>query len=73
MKNKFEVQVSQKQGMTASLEFENKKLRNEVDHLSVELQEIERMKNSQLTEFRSQTQLELQTLRRQAASSQENY
>ena len=38
MKNKFEVQVSQKQGMTSSLEFENKKLRNEVEHLTVELQ-----------------------------------
>jgi hypothetical protein len=54
-------------------EYEKKKLLKEIDHLEGELNEVERIKNSQIQELKSQFQLEVQGIKRQSQSTQEVY
>jgi acyl transferase domain-containing protein len=73
LKDKFEVQSSQKLEYAKEFEYERKKLLGELDQMESELKEVEHLKNAQLNELKSQYQLELQTFKRQNTSSQDVY
>lgn len=48
LKDKFEVQSTQKLEYASEFDYERKKLLNELDQLENELKEVEHIKNSQL-------------------------
>lgn len=48
LKDKYEAQQSQRSAYLQEFEYEKKKLLKEIDHLESELNEVERIKNSQI-------------------------
>lgn len=73
LKNKYEANMSHRQGATVEFEFEKKKLVNEIEILQADLREAEASKNNQIMELKSQYQLEIQSIKRQNSSAQEIY
>lgn len=73
LKEKFESQSSQKLAYATDFEQERRKLIMELEQLEGELREIEQVKNAQISELKTQFQLELQTVKRQTVGSHEIY
>ena len=73
VKDKLEVQSSQKMEYAAEFEYERKKLLTEIDNLEHELKDIEHIKNAQINEIKSQYQAEIQAVKRQTSSSHDVY
>lgn len=73
LKDKYEAQQTQKSSYLTEFEYEKKKLIKEIDNLEGELNEVERIKNSQIQELKAQFQLEIQGVKRQSQSTQEVY
>ena len=73
VKDKLEVQSSQKMEYAAEFEYERKKLLTEIDNLEHELKDIEHIKNAQINEIKSQYQAEVQAVKRQTSSSHDVY
>ena len=73
VKDKLEVQSSQKMEYAAEFEYERKKLLTEIDNLEHELKDIEHIKNAQINEIKSQYQAEVQAIKRQTSSSHDVY
>lgn len=73
IKDKFEVQSSQKLNYASEFESERRKMLKTIEELEGELREIEQIKNSQINELKSQYQIELQTMKRQNVGSHEIY
>jgi hypothetical protein len=57
IKDKLEVQSSQKLEYATEFDYERKKLLTELDSLENELREVEHIKNTQINEIKSQCQI----------------
>lgn len=73
LKDKLEAQSSQRIEYASEFDYERKKLLAELDAVEGELREVEHIKNTQINELKTQVQIEVQTLKRQTAASQEVY
>lgn len=73
MKNKYDATMAHRLGITAQHEFEKKKLLNEIEHLKCQLQEVEKIRNMQIGEIKSQHQIQIQSIKRQSSTSHEVY
>ena len=73
IRDKFEVQSNQKIQYATELEYQRKKLLNELAQLETELKEVEHIKNNQINELKQQFQIEVQAVKRQSGASYEIY
>lgn len=73
LKNKYDATMAHRLGSSTEHEFEKKKLLAQIDHLRSELQETDRRHVLQLGEMKGQSQLQIQSLKRQSVSGQQVY
>lgn len=73
LRNKCETLANQKVSLMGEFEQERKKLLRELEQLGDRVAEEEALRAGQLTELRSQFQLELQSAKRQQQSSESTY
>ena len=69
MRNKYEMINTQRAGLATNLDFEIKKLHSENQHLKIEISELERLKNVQVSDARNQLSVELQAVKKQHLSN----
>jgi hypothetical protein len=73
LRNKVETLSNQRASLMGEFELERKKLLRELELLSDRVSEEEAMRMAQLTDYKSQFQMELQNAKRQHQSSESSY